>query len=184
MGSNGEYTEDGHLDEDLDHLSLSDVGYNPSRISFLTLTSPISSSLPSPAPGQAQCQPLLFRSSAELLAHITKHWRSNFVTLDLDTKEVLAEFLTRPFVLVVSVDAPLLMRYRRSLEWFVDLTSLRLRSTRCSRPSAGLTLVTRWKSLSESMTHSSTVQATTVAKILPIRIPCHSNKLPRLRFEV
>ncbi|KAI0715347.1 cytidine deaminase-like protein [Earliella scabrosa] len=61
-------------------------------------------------------QPLLFRSPAELLAHITKNWRTNFVTIDLDTREVLAEFMTRPFVLVVAVDAPLLTRYRRSME--------------------------------------------------------------------
>ncbi|RPD81889.1 hypothetical protein L226DRAFT_564537 [Lentinus tigrinus ALCF2SS1-7] len=117
MGSDGDFAQGDHRDVDLDRLSLSDIGYNPSRISFLTMISPVSSTLPSPAPGQAQCQPLLFRSSPELLAHITKNWRSNFVTIDLDTREILAEFLTRPFVLVVSVDAPLLMRYRRSLEW-------------------------------------------------------------------
>ncbi len=119
VGSDADYAEGGHQNDDLDGLSMVDVDFNPNRVSFLTMASPISSSLPSPAPGQAQCQPLLFRSSAELLAHITKNWRSNFVTLDLDTKEALAEFLTRPFVLVVSVDAPLLMRYKRSLEWFV-----------------------------------------------------------------
>ncbi|KAI0685173.1 cytidine deaminase-like protein [Cerioporus squamosus] len=117
VGSHADYAEGGHHSDDLDRLSMSDVEFNPNRTSFLTMISPISSSLPSPAPGQAQCQPLLFRSSAELLAHITKNWRSDFVTLDLDTKDVLAEFLTRPFVVVVSVDAPLLMRYRRSLEW-------------------------------------------------------------------
>ncbi|TFK92796.1 hypothetical protein K466DRAFT_195579 [Polyporus arcularius HHB13444] len=117
VGSDADYAEGAHQIDDLDGLSMVDVDFNPNRVSFLTMASPISSSLPSPAPGQAQCQPLLFRSSAELLAHITKNWRSNFVTLDLDTKEALAEFLTRPFVLVVSVDAPLLMRYKRSLEW-------------------------------------------------------------------
>lgn len=58
-----------------------------------------------------------FRSPAEMLAHVTKNWRTNFVTTELDTPELLAEFMTRPFVLVVSVDAPLLTRYRRSLDW-------------------------------------------------------------------
>lgn len=81
------------------------------------MTSPISSCLPSPAPGKPQIQPLLFRSTADLLSHITKNWRTNFVTIDLDTRDVLAEFKTRPFVLIVGVDAPLLTRYRRCLDW-------------------------------------------------------------------
>ncbi|KAI0801016.1 cytidine deaminase-like protein [Fomes fomentarius] len=105
------------VDDDLDHFSLSDVSFNPNRVSFLTMTSPISSCLPSPAPGHALSQPLLFRSPGELLAHVTKNWRKHFVTLDLDTREALAEFIIRPFVLVMSIDAPLMTRYRRSLEW-------------------------------------------------------------------
>lgn len=100
-------------------LALSGLGGNPHRISFLSMVSPVSSNLPSPAPGQEQLQPMVFRTSAELLAHITKNWRTNFVTLDLNTLDELTEFMTRPFVLVVSVDAPLLTRYRRSLEWLV-----------------------------------------------------------------
>ncbi|EJF66928.1 hypothetical protein DICSQDRAFT_45581 [Dichomitus squalens LYAD-421 SS1] len=60
-------------------------------------------------------EPMVFRTTAQLLAHITKNWRTNFVTLDLNTLDELTEFMTRPFVLVVSVDAPLLTRYRRSL---------------------------------------------------------------------
>ncbi|KAI0332019.1 hypothetical protein GY45DRAFT_1321569 [Cubamyces sp. BRFM 1775] len=90
--------------------------FNNPRDSFLTLTSPVSSCIPSPGPGQEQGQPLWFRSPADLLAHATRNWRTNFVTTDLDTPDLLAEFLTRPFVLVVSVDAPLLTRFRRSLE--------------------------------------------------------------------
>ena len=123
MGSDKELNFD--VEDDLDRLSLSDVGYNPNRVSFLTMTSPISSCLPSPAPGHALIQPLLFRSPPELLAHITKNWRTNFVTLDLHTRETLVEFMTRPFVLVVSVDAPLLTRYRRSLEWSVHIARSR-----------------------------------------------------------
>ncbi|EIW64353.1 deoxycytidine monophosphate deaminase [Trametes versicolor FP-101664 SS1] len=66
---------------------------------------------------EERASPLWFRSPAELLAHVTRNWRVDFVTTDLDTPDVLADFMTRPFVLVVSVDAPLLMRYRRSLDW-------------------------------------------------------------------
>ncbi|KAI0652103.1 cytidine deaminase-like protein [Trametes meyenii] len=92
-----------------------DVESSRYRVSFLTMASPISSCLPSPAPGQEQNQPLWFRSPAEMLAHATRNWRTNFVTTHLGTLEVLADFKTRPFVLVVSVDAPLLVRYRRGL---------------------------------------------------------------------
>ncbi|KAI0778438.1 cytidine deaminase-like protein [Trametes elegans] len=87
------------------------------RISFLSMASPLSSCLPSPAPSQEQGEPLWFHTPAEILAHVTKNWRTNFVTTALDTPDVLGEFMTRPFVLVVSVDAPLLTRYRRGLNW-------------------------------------------------------------------
>ncbi|KAI1789752.1 cytidine deaminase-like protein [Ganoderma leucocontextum] len=63
-----------------------------------------------------QLRPMVFQTAAELLSHVTKNWRTNFVTLDLHTLDELTEFMTRPFVLVVSVDAPLLERYRRSLD--------------------------------------------------------------------
>jgi dCMP deaminase len=59
-------------------------------------------------------QPLCFSSHAQLLDHVTRNWRSNFVTLDLDTRIVLEKFAKRPFFLLISVDAPLLERYRRS----------------------------------------------------------------------
>ncbi|TBU39078.1 cytidine deaminase-like protein [Dichomitus squalens] len=105
------------IGEDMRKLSVPDLGDHPHRVSFLSMVSPVSSNLPSPAPGQEQLQPMVFRTTAQLLAHITKNWRTNFVTLDLNTLDELTEFMTRPFVLVVSVDAPLLTRYRRSLGW-------------------------------------------------------------------
>lgn len=150
-------------DDDLDKLSFSEVGFNPSRVSFLTMTSPISSCLPSPAPGQVQVQPLLFRSPAELLAHITKNWRTNFVTIDLDTREVLAEFMTRPFVLVLAIDAPLLTRYRRSMEWSVSSrwAYLTLHFS-VAYPfliyHVGPTQATPWKNSSENMMRSTTAR--------------------------
>ena len=55
-----------------------------------------------------------FQTAAQLLEHVTRNWRSNFVTLDLYTLELLETFLTRPFFMVVCVDAPLLHRFRRS----------------------------------------------------------------------
>ncbi|THH11059.1 hypothetical protein EW145_g900 [Phellinidium pouzarii] len=54
-----------------------------------------------------------FTDPARLLDHVTRHWRDNFVTEDITTREVLEPFLKRPFVLLVSVDAPTLVRFHR-----------------------------------------------------------------------
>ncbi|OJT15799.1 Deoxycytidylate deaminase [Trametes pubescens] len=113
-----------YAESELEGIPPSDPGPDRHRVSFLSLVSPISPCAPSPAPGQKQTSPLRFHSLAELLAHVTRNWRVDFVTTDLDTPDVLADFMTRPFVLVVSVDAPLLMRYRRSLDWSESKHSL------------------------------------------------------------
>lgn len=54
-----------------------------------------------------------FDTPADLLEYVTKHWRESFVTCDLDTPQLIKQFNQRPFFLLVSVDAPLLTRYRR-----------------------------------------------------------------------
>ncbi|KAI0361351.1 hypothetical protein OH77DRAFT_1417589 [Trametes cingulata] len=115
---------DAHRHGSHDGFASLDAGSGHHRISFLSMASPVSSCLPSPAPGQEQNQPICFRSSSEMLAHVTKNWRTNFVTTDLNTPDILAEFMTRPFVLVVCVDAPLLARYRRSVAWSDSRPSL------------------------------------------------------------
>jgi dCMP deaminase len=55
-----------------------------------------------------------FSSPSALLDYVTDHWEDNFVTVDLETKELVELFVKRPFFLLVSVDAPLSERYRRS----------------------------------------------------------------------
>ena len=54
-----------------------------------------------------------FTDPARLLDHITRNWRENFVTEDITTRAVLEPFLKRPFVLLLSVDAPTLIRFSR-----------------------------------------------------------------------
>lgn len=54
-----------------------------------------------------------FTDPARLLDYVTRNWRENFVTEDITTRAVLEPFLKRPFVLLVSVDAPTLTRYKR-----------------------------------------------------------------------
>lgn len=54
-----------------------------------------------------------FASPADLLQHVTAHWRTHFVTLDLRTIDEIAPFEKRPFFLLVGVEGPALLRWRR-----------------------------------------------------------------------
>ncbi|GBE82565.1 hypothetical protein SCP_0409490 [Sparassis crispa] len=82
------------------------------------MASPISSSFPpSAVPYRSHFQhnpPLQFASLAQMLHHVTQNWRANFVTVDLNTRDALQTFVTRPFFMVVSVDGPLLTRFQRA----------------------------------------------------------------------
>ncbi|KAF9245812.1 cytidine deaminase-like protein [Melanogaster broomeanus] len=82
--------------------------------------SPISPAVPSGS------LPMIFPSPGHLLEHVTQNWLSKFVTVDLASVPLVSYFARRPFFMLVSVDAPLLQRYRRlqgpdsvSLEEFV-----------------------------------------------------------------
>ncbi|KIL71665.1 hypothetical protein M378DRAFT_64520, partial [Amanita muscaria Koide BX008] len=57
---------------------------------------------------------IVFSSPGEMLDFVTKRWQDNFVTSDLRTREHVEMFIKRPFFLLVSVDAPLYQRYKRS----------------------------------------------------------------------
>ncbi|KAG2155559.1 cytidine deaminase-like protein, partial [Suillus clintonianus] len=68
----------------------------------------------SPSPSQnSNLKTLSFGSPALLLDHVTQHWRSNFVTTDLDSDRLVNYFIRRPFFMLISVDAPTLQRYHR-----------------------------------------------------------------------
>lgn len=55
-----------------------------------------------------------FTSPEQLLGHVTRNWRKNFVTVDLTSSALVDLFAKRPFFILVNVDAPLLQRYHRS----------------------------------------------------------------------
>ncbi|KAJ7161413.1 cytidine deaminase-like protein [Mycena crocata] len=59
-------------------------------------------------------KPHCFSSPSSLLDYVTRNWRLDFVTVDLYTTELVEAFVKRPFFLLLSVDAPLLLRFRRS----------------------------------------------------------------------
>ncbi|KZS93018.1 hypothetical protein SISNIDRAFT_96858 [Sistotremastrum niveocremeum HHB9708] len=48
-----------------------------------------------------------------MLDYVTRQWTSNFVTLDLTELRFLELFTRRPFCLIVTVDAPITVRYQR-----------------------------------------------------------------------
>ncbi|KAG6008706.1 hypothetical protein E4U21_004061 [Claviceps maximensis] len=54
-----------------------------------------------------------FGSPEALLNYVTLRWRSRFVTTDIPTEAVLDVFMRRPFFLLLSIDAPLTVRWRR-----------------------------------------------------------------------
>ncbi|EGR45513.1 uncharacterized protein TRIREDRAFT_67929 [Trichoderma reesei QM6a] len=55
----------------------------------------------------------VFATAEELLDFVTRRWRSRFVTTDIPTEKVLDVFIRRPFFLLISIDAPLTVRWRR-----------------------------------------------------------------------
>lgn len=54
-----------------------------------------------------------FSDFEELVDYATKRWREHFVITDIRDEVSLQLFLRRPFALFVSVDAPLLIRFKR-----------------------------------------------------------------------
>lgn len=56
---------------------------------------------------------LVFPTSDELLEYVTQRWRERWVTTDVMGKESLDAYSRRPFFLLISVDAPLLVRWQR-----------------------------------------------------------------------
>ncbi|KAI0838616.1 cytidine deaminase-like protein [Hypoxylon sp. FL0890] len=54
-----------------------------------------------------------FPTTTALLDFVTKHWRSRWVTTDVHNEAVLETLSRRPFFILISVDAPLTVRWRR-----------------------------------------------------------------------
>ena len=54
-----------------------------------------------------------FESMVEMTEFVTKRWREHFVTVDIWTQEDLEVVAKRPFFLLISVDAPITVRWNR-----------------------------------------------------------------------
>ncbi|KAK7204622.1 deoxycytidylate deaminase [Myxozyma melibiosi] len=58
---------------------------------------------------------VVFNSAEELLEYVTKRWREKFVTTNIHTLDTLETLSTRPFFLLLAVQAPVTVRYQRYL---------------------------------------------------------------------
>jgi dCMP deaminase len=59
---------------------------------------------------------IYFPTIAEMTDYVTKRWRENFVTVDIWTEDDLEIVAKRPFFILVTVDAPVTIRYKRFTE--------------------------------------------------------------------
>ncbi|PGH13793.1 hypothetical protein AJ80_06181 [Polytolypa hystricis UAMH7299] len=57
-----------------------------------------------------------FQTVDELLTFVTKRWQERWITTDISDVSTLEKLLIRPFFLLVSVDAPVSLRWRRFTE--------------------------------------------------------------------
>ncbi|KAF3903610.1 hypothetical protein AA313_de0204226 [Arthrobotrys entomopaga] len=57
-----------------------------------------------------------FSSVDELLDYVTPRWQERWVTTEIWSEDVLEALLKRPFFMLVSVDAPVIVRWQRYIE--------------------------------------------------------------------
>jgi dCMP deaminase len=57
-----------------------------------------------------------FEDVTQLIAYVTPRWREHFVLTDIREKQILDELSTRPFFILISVDAPVTIRWKRYME--------------------------------------------------------------------
>jgi dCMP deaminase len=57
-----------------------------------------------------------FSNVEALLEYVTTRWREHFVTTDIWDEPTLEALIKRPFFLLISVDAPVSMRWKRFKE--------------------------------------------------------------------
>lgn len=64
-------------------------------------------------PFRSSKKTLSFPTAEALLDFVTKHWLERWVTTDIPNQDVLDIFSRRPFFVLISVDAPLTVRWQR-----------------------------------------------------------------------
>lgn len=128
---------------------------------------------------------LSFTTSDELLEHVTQRWRDRWVTTGPMSKDVLDTYSRRPFFLLISVDAPLLVRWARYQQQHQPAASTKANGNpaadkpsedEASRP---LTLETFAALSDDQLYHPITGQATHISTA-PVRLLNTSHSLASL----
>ena len=57
-----------------------------------------------------------FEDASSLLEYVTKRWQLRWVTTDVWNEDILESFIRRPFFLLIGVDAPVSLRWKRLKE--------------------------------------------------------------------
>lgn len=104
LPKSGKSTLVNHLIQQQDFVQVSIISPNDNRAPQSSTTTGISNA-----------SQITFNTSSDFLDYATKNWRRDFVTVDLKSRNKLVEFLKRPFVAVVAVEAPLGIRYKREV---------------------------------------------------------------------
>ena len=80
-------------------------------------------SLPT-APKDSEANPLVFHDADDLLDFATTRWQERWVTSDVWDEFVLDVYLRRPWFVLISVDAPVSVRWERFKSRSVPCTSM------------------------------------------------------------
>lgn len=97
----------------IEHHGFKQVCLEPPCHLSGTFSSPGGAQTPREEAASSASSTHTFTSAADLLDFVTKSWRSRWVTTDVHNEAVLDVFSRRPFFILVSVDAPLMVRWRR-----------------------------------------------------------------------
>lgn len=65
-----------------------------------------------------------FNSMGQMVNYVTKRWRENFVTVDIWTEDDLEIVIKRPFFLLISVDGPVGIRWKRFNERYFVIPTI------------------------------------------------------------
>lgn len=87
-----------------------------SRLYLSQEVSPLGNPYMNELNGVAAFRERSFTNVDALLEFVTKHWKQRWITTDIWNEQVLENLLRRPFFILVSVDAPVSLRWQRFRE--------------------------------------------------------------------
>ncbi|KAH6649886.1 cytidine deaminase-like protein [Chaetomium tenue] len=126
-----------------------------------------------------------FSAPSDLLDFVTKHWRGRWVTTDIHTEAVLDLYARRPFFLLLSVDAPLTVRWQRyqarQQQHLLTTTEAdQLKPTKPDQPTPQPATLSSFVALSDAHLYDATHGANPLLSRASVRLLNTSNSLAHL----